>query len=156
MNILSSLLNWIGTQIGADPSTLTTTSKTLVGSINEINSHAVVEQGTSGNWTYRKWSDGTAECWGTHSFNTGAFSAWGSWYTGATRWNATYPTGLFIEAPTYSIVPWSATSVTIITAGGQASEAPSKDHTGNYIATRAASSSAGNVKVYVYAIGKWK
>ena len=35
MNTLSSLLNWIGETIGADPSTLPTTSKTLVGSLAE-------------------------------------------------------------------------------------------------------------------------
>ena len=27
----------------------------------------VVEQGTSGIWTYRKWASGIAECWGTYS-----------------------------------------------------------------------------------------
>lgn len=37
MNTLSSLLNWIGNTIGANPSTLTTTSKTVVGAINEVN-----------------------------------------------------------------------------------------------------------------------
>ena len=37
MNNLSSILTFIGNVIGANPSTLTTTSKTLVGSINEIN-----------------------------------------------------------------------------------------------------------------------
>ena len=37
MNKLSSLLNWLGNTIGANPSTLTTTSKTLVGAINEVN-----------------------------------------------------------------------------------------------------------------------
>lgn len=36
MNTLSSLLEWIANTIGANPSTLKTTSKTLVGSINEI------------------------------------------------------------------------------------------------------------------------
>lgn len=36
MNTLSSLLNWLGNTIGANPSTLATTSKTLVGAINEI------------------------------------------------------------------------------------------------------------------------
>ena len=36
MNKLSSLLNWLGNTIGANPSTLATTSKTLVGAINEI------------------------------------------------------------------------------------------------------------------------
>lgn len=29
----------------------------------------VVEQGTSGDWMYRKWSDGIAECWGRQSGN---------------------------------------------------------------------------------------
>jgi len=27
----------------------------------------IVEQGTSGIWTYRKWNSGIAECWGTYS-----------------------------------------------------------------------------------------
>ena len=37
MNTLSSLLNWIGNTIGANPNTLATSSKTIVGSINETN-----------------------------------------------------------------------------------------------------------------------
>lgn len=36
MNTLSSLLNWIGNTIGANPNTLTTTSKKIVGAINEL------------------------------------------------------------------------------------------------------------------------
>ena len=36
MNTISSLFNWIGNLIGANPSTLTTTSKTLIGAINEV------------------------------------------------------------------------------------------------------------------------
>ena len=36
MNTLSSLLNWIGTTIGANPNTLSTTSKTIIGAINEV------------------------------------------------------------------------------------------------------------------------
>lgn len=37
MNTLSSILNFIGGVIGANPNTLTTTSKTIVGAINEVN-----------------------------------------------------------------------------------------------------------------------
>lgn len=42
----------------------------------------IVERGTSGIWTYRKWNSGIAECWGTiapasHSITT----AWGAIYT---------------------------------------------------------------------------
>lgn len=35
---------------------------------------SIVEQGTSGIWTYRKWSDGTAECWGAYSKTVSARS----------------------------------------------------------------------------------
>lgn len=36
MNKFSSILQWIGNTIGANPNTLTTESKTLIGSINEL------------------------------------------------------------------------------------------------------------------------
>jgi hypothetical protein len=35
--------------------------------INSMKIDYVVEQGTSGIWTYRKWDSGIAECWGTYS-----------------------------------------------------------------------------------------
>lgn len=35
---------------------------------------SIVEQGTSGIWTFRKWSDGTAECWGKYSKKVSARS----------------------------------------------------------------------------------
>jgi hypothetical protein len=41
MNTLSSLLNWIGQTIGANPNTLATASKTIVGAINEVKANAV-------------------------------------------------------------------------------------------------------------------
>lgn len=41
MNTLSSLLNWIGETIGANPTTLATASKTIVGSINEVKANTV-------------------------------------------------------------------------------------------------------------------
>ena len=40
-----------------------------------LNSPFIVEEGTSGIWTYRKWSDGIAECWGTATNNSIAFSS---------------------------------------------------------------------------------
>ena len=63
MNTLSSLLNWIGETIGANPNTLATASKTIVGSINEVKANAltnasVSETGESGKLT-RVASDGT-------------------------------------------------------------------------------------------------
>lgn len=43
MNTLSSLLKWIGNTIGANPNTLSTSSKTIVGSINEVAASVVTE-----------------------------------------------------------------------------------------------------------------
>lgn len=40
---------------------------------------AIVEQGTSGIWTYRKWRSGICECWGRHAF-TPDWSANGTLY----------------------------------------------------------------------------
>lgn len=36
MNTLSSILKFLGNTLGADPSTLVTTDKTVIGSINEV------------------------------------------------------------------------------------------------------------------------
>ncbi len=61
----------------------------------------IVETGTSGIWTYRKWSDGTAECWGYHSNGSTAIStASGGMYMSASTINIAFPSGLFVSAPT--------------------------------------------------------
>lgn len=39
----------------------------LTKMLNAIKVDYIVEQGTSGIWTYRKWNSGIAECWGTYS-----------------------------------------------------------------------------------------
>lgn len=44
----------------------------------------VTEHGTSGIWTYRKWSNGIAECWGTSEIVTmDTWKEWGGMYTAA-------------------------------------------------------------------------
>lgn len=57
----------------------------------------IVEQGTDGIWTYRKWSSGVAECWG-YSLVSGAFSSWGSIYSKDIA-SVSFPTGLFNAVP---------------------------------------------------------
>lgn len=58
----------------------------------------VVEQGTSGIWTYRKWNSGIAECWGTHSWAATQWNAWGNVYESNQSY-VNYPTNLFISTP---------------------------------------------------------
>lgn len=38
----------------------------------------IVEQGSKGIWTYRKWNSGIAECWGVYSYSTSVSSVWAS------------------------------------------------------------------------------
>ena len=60
----------------------------------------IVESGTSGIWTYRVWSDGTAECWGkTDEVEMSMAESYGSlWYARHTIW---LPNDLFASAPNY-------------------------------------------------------
>ena len=61
---------------------------------NLMNSNHVVEEGTSGIWTYRKWSDGTAECWGKTAAKTYSCTnqSGNGYYTSESQ---TFPSGLF-------------------------------------------------------------
>lgn len=119
------------------------------------NTPIIVEQGTDGIWTYRKWSNGTAECWGTKGYTATSFPQWGSIYYGEpyTSFYTAYPTNLFIDTP----------SVTgeITTAGGdlwlvKASTAANKNRTPEWYPARAAS--IGSIGFYIsyHAIGRWK
>ena len=73
-----------------------------LGKIDILSTDYIVEQGTSGDWTYRKWNSGIAECWGTqNNFTQSNFpTAWGGGYYGAKQTNNVFPTGLFISVPT--------------------------------------------------------
>lgn len=65
---------------------------------------SIVEQGTSGIWTYRKWSDGTAECWGRDVRSitgTSATAPWTGYMFNVGSLN--YPSNLFVEVPTVTV-----------------------------------------------------
>lgn len=57
----------------------------------------IVEQGTSGIWTFRKWQSGIAECWGKWTGTLSHYSQ-ATFYAYNTGLIA-YPNGLFIEEP---------------------------------------------------------
>lgn len=59
----------------------------------------VVEQGTLGIWTYRKWNSGLSECWTTSTLITTG-SAWAN-IMGGYGYSVSYnfPSGLFISNP---------------------------------------------------------
>ena len=58
----------------------------------------VVDVGTDGIWTYRKWNSGIAECWGTYTSGNISVASRNGWYSGECIPDD-FPTGLFISAP---------------------------------------------------------
>lgn len=60
----------------------------------------VIEEGTEGIWSYRKWESGYAECWGTATYHSLTFSnTWGSLYNCVVNDAIPYPF-TFVERPT--------------------------------------------------------
>ena len=113
----------------------------------------ITETGTSGIWTYRKWSDGTAECWGTHSWTISSWTGWGSTYYSTYSGNISYPSGLFNATPTVTADGHASTEDCWLAgrSGGSSTQTPS------YFLMRS-SSGTNNITgyLYIHAIGKWQ
>lgn len=116
----------------------------------------VVETGTEGNWTYRKWSSGKAECWCEIARSVAITNASGisGLYRNNTAINSmAFPTGLFIEAPDVYCTVRNSNGTIIWTTppsgGVTASNFPGNHNwhigSGTYNCTNG-----------YYAVGKWK
>lgn len=57
----------------------------------------IVESGTSGIWNYRKWSDGTAECWGVDTVSVTCTDAEGVYFSDSK--SIALPSNLFNDYP---------------------------------------------------------
>ena len=100
----------------------------------------IVEQGTSGIWTYRKWNSGIAECWGMQKKTATATYQ---------NFLMQYPSGLFSGVP---IIVTSGGALGQVGAYGGYANAYTKEIADLYVYT-AGSSPAW---IYMYVIGKWK
>lgn len=91
--------------IGMELGTLSTTLSEALG-IGETTSSSsgggadyIVETGTSGRFTFRKWASGIAECWGyTSASDIACSSQWGNGFYSALQTEA-FPTDLFNATP---------------------------------------------------------
>ena len=108
----------------------------------------VVAQGTSGGWTYRKWANGTAECWfyGYNSLTYGneANGLYGGYGT------VTFPFAFYaIPVVVYSChltngYDWSGKAMV------------STSNFNFYGVSQSSLASTTSVTIYAYAIGRWK
>lgn len=110
----------------------------------------IVEEGTSGMWTYRKYASGRLECFGTKTYTGNASSQWGSMYVlSCTAEN--YPVA-FVDYPNIQREPVlnNAAGCWIASYG-----AGSKTNCGTFALVRP-TSMAVNASVKFFATGHWK
>lgn len=77
----------------------------------------IVEQGTSGIWTYRKWNSGIAECWGRGSATLSNYATANGFYGYNTKFSL--PSGLFVSGsvPTHTYTASVGTAFAIPASG---------------------------------------
>ncbi len=112
----------------------------------------VLEQGTSGIWTYRKWASGVAECWGEVTVNTAITEKLGTMAFTVTPYFA-WPSGLFSTAPK-NIYASSVTTAPLLPVARTAEGSSTRFRM--YLLYPEPYADAINWVISVHAIGKWK
>ena len=107
----------------------------------------VIEVGTSGMWTFRKWYSGIAECWGTSTLASGAFTKADSIYFRTTG-RLALPTDLFVSDP---IINVTVKHISIAMSGLNYSNSSQVDATAS-----SQNATARDVTLYYQVIGRWK
>lgn len=110
----------------------------------------VIEEGTTGIWTYRKWASGVAECWGAENKVTPVTTAWGNGYV-SPQLSTLFPSDFFTSAPIVSIYFSGGYSAIV----NNSNSSPSKNGV-NYGIFRPTQSASQTFVANIRAIGKWK
>ena len=114
----------------------------------------VIEVGTDGIWTYKKWESGDVECFGRseQTIPANGMAAWGETlftYNGTEN----FPTGLFVDTPTAIISPHSGG---LAFFAGIRSAVVTKTQAGFAVFSRSNPTSQTTARVSIYARGRWK
>lgn len=144
-------------------------SANLAAAINSISANQAVdyvaEQGTSGNWSYRKWNSGAAECWA--EFQIGSVAVTGTW--GSLFYGSIFTAAAAKQKLAY---PFAFTSKPCVQAGishtasgngdcwlstdyGKKAGAP-EQYAPAYSLVRATSGTVVNAVISYCAKGRWK
>lgn len=117
----------------------------------------VVAQGVQGNWRYRRWYSGLAECWYTATGNTGPWRWWSvksDWLQyGSNYIYAEYPL-TFVELPLeFASATCETTDCWLDRTGGETVNRSSY----YYVTTQSDTmKSACNYRFQLYVVGRWK
>lgn len=111
----------------------------------------VIEQGTSGIWTWRKWASGIAECWGNYTASM-AVNVSGAAYGGyrSNEISVNLPSGLFAAWPTTNVTFASSQGIWVNNI------APTNANKVGFYLSCGMSAAAANRTVSIQCIGRWK
>ena len=104
-------------------------------------------KGTSGIWTYFKFDNGVAMCWGNIIASL-TLQTIGTYYHRATLRNIAYPSGLFVAAPI--VFCTNQTSTFWIAVESNSTTQISNIHVYDVV------NSTSNVNIGTFVIGRWK
>lgn len=121
---------------------------TLDGIMDYLADNSIVEEGTDGDWTYRKWGNGTAECWLRKNYTISIATVATYFHRGAIN-NIAFPSGLFIANPV--CVGVGANSTYWINVSNA-----DKDKITVIYVYDVANGTSLSVGIALYAKGKWK
>lgn len=116
------------------------------GSLNDY----IIEQGTSGIWTYRKWKSGVAECWGIYSGSITSRTANAPYNSSVFDIGVVnYPTDFFADIPNVNVNTRIGSFYNLTSYANSYKDNVSISITSNVSGTQ-------TVYAYIYAKGKWK
>lgn len=121
--------------------------------MDSVKADYVVEQGTSGNWSYTKWNSGKLECW--YEGNPGSYTvgtARGSLYSGGTI-TYNYPIAFVDDYPSVTASAMLGTTAYVIWAQSSGLSLNSVDVR---IVASASMAANTNFSIHIHAVGKWK
>lgn len=151
---LPSAMSQSEANTGTATTARTITAAVLDAKIKNVNKDFVVERGTSGVWTYRKWNSGDAECWCRQAISKSG--AWVNWAGGIylDSWAGTsysFPSGLFNAPPTFTMTMESSSYMWASPFG-----AATKTTTPAIVFMRPGAASSLSATLNMYAKGTWK
>ena len=142
--------NVVGYATAAD---LPDASSSIANQLSTLNSNSIIEYSHTDPWTYRIWSNGLKECYGTQIKRMTVDRTWGNLVVGPMNdyFGLDYPTNFFTAGPMLLVSLDSLVSGYIVTAGNGSRS--NKDHTGYYTIGRGTSSGVADYIMYYYAFG---
>lgn len=136
--------------------------RTLAELKSDISADYVIDQGTTGAWTWRKWHSGIAEMWGIFEATSLAVNnAWGSVYYGTWMSSTVNKNGrkypfAFADAPVVTATPYSQSTDFWLLTDSANNVGTALTHAPAYACVLPRSATITGPQIHYHVIGKYK